>query len=67
VHPPREVALGQAIGWILALAGGAAAFSWAFLLFFADREQRAIVFVLGGLALVIWAAVHLTDGRHESR
>ena len=48
---------------MLALAGSAAAFSWAFLLFCADREQRAAAFAAGGLMLAVWAAAHLTDRR----
>lgn len=67
VRPPRQVAPAQAIVWILALAGSATAFSWALLLFFADREQRAATFTIGGLALVLWAALHLTDYQHTSR
>jgi hypothetical protein len=67
VHPPREVAPAQAVIWIIALTGSATALYWAFLLFLADREQRATTFALGGLALVIWAAMHVTDRQHEPR
>jgi hypothetical protein len=63
----REVTLVQVLSWLLALAGGFAAFYWAFLLFFADREQRAVMFTAGGLALVLWAATHLTDREHHLR
>jgi hypothetical protein len=50
---------------MLALVGSAAALSWAFLLFCADREQRAAVFATGGLMLAVWAATHLTDRQHQ--
>jgi hypothetical protein len=63
----REITLGQALSWMLALAGGAAAFSWAFLLFVADREQRALPFTAGGLVLVVWAGIHLTDRQARRR
>jgi hypothetical protein len=61
VDPPREIAPAQALMWMLALAGSAIAFAWALLLLFADREQHAVTFALGGLALAVWAAWRLTD------
>lgn len=61
----REITLVQATSWLVALVGSAAAFSWAFLLFFADRDQRAATFAAGGLALAVWAATHVTDRQHE--
>jgi hypothetical protein len=65
VRTPTEITLGQATSWALAVAGSAVALSWAFLLFFADREQRAAAFAVGGLALAAWAAFQLTDRRHQ--
>lgn len=59
----REITPARAIGWMLALTGSAAALSLACLQFFADQEQRAMLFAIGGLALAVWAASHLTD--HE--
>jgi hypothetical protein len=53
--------------WMLALAGSAAALYLASMLFLADREQRAAIFAAGGLALVLWAAFHLTDRPHHDR
>jgi hypothetical protein len=50
---------------MVALVGSAAALSWAFLLFFADREQWAAAFAAGGLMLALWAATHVTDRQHE--
>jgi len=67
LRPPREITPAQALLWLLALVGSTTAFSWACLLFFADREQRALTFALCGLALVLWTAVHVTDRRHERR
>jgi hypothetical protein len=46
---------------MLTLMGGVAALYWATSLFLADSEQRAGIFASGGLALVLWAANHLTD------
>jgi hypothetical protein len=63
----REVTLGQVLGWMVALAGGVAALYWASMLFFADDEQRAAIFAAGGVALVVWAANHLTDRHHTPR
>jgi hypothetical protein len=65
VRTRREITLVQATSWLLALAGSAAALSWAFLLFFADREQRAVTFAAGGLVLAVWTATHVTDRQHE--
>jgi hypothetical protein len=65
VQTRREITLVQATSWMLALVGSAAALSWAFLLFFADREQRAATFAVGGLMLAVWAASHLTDRQHR--
>jgi len=56
----REITLGQAMAWILAFVGGAAALSGAFLLFLADREEPATAFTSGGLALLLWTGIHLT-------
>ena len=61
----REITLAQLTSWMLALAGSAAALSWAFLLFWSDRDQRAAVFAAGGLLLAVWAATHLTDRQHR--
>jgi hypothetical protein len=61
----REVAVTQVLCWMLSLAGGIAALDWACLLFLADREQLAALFVAGGFALVLWAANHLTDRKHH--
>jgi hypothetical protein len=57
----REVTLAQVLCWMLALAGSLAALYWAGLLFLADREQQAAIVGAGGLALVLWAAFHLSD------
>jgi hypothetical protein len=57
----REVTLTQVLCWLLALAGSLVALYWACLLFLADREQQAAIVGAGGLALVVWAAFHLTD------
>jgi len=62
----REITLVQALGWMLALAGSAAALSLAFLQLFADHEQRAMLFGMGGLALVVWAASHLANGEQHA-
>jgi hypothetical protein len=61
VRTSREITVAQVASWTLALVGSATALSWAFLLFFADRDQRASVFAAGGIALAVWAAIHLTD------
>lgn len=61
----REITLAQLFTWTLALAGSAAALSWAFLLFFADHEEGAATFAAGGLALAVWAALHLTSRQHH--
>jgi len=65
VRTQREITLAQATSWMIALVGSAAALAWAFLLFFADREQWAAAFAAGGLMLALWAAAHVTDRRHE--
>ena len=65
VRTRREITLVQATSWLAALVGSAAALSWAFLLFFADREQWAATFAAGGLMLAVWAATHVTDRQHE--
>lgn len=59
----REITVAQVVSWLIALAGSATALCLAFLLFVTDREQRAATFATGGLALAVWAAVHLTDRR----
>jgi len=63
----REITVPQLLSWLLALAGGATSLCLAFLLFVADKEQRAATFASGGLALSVWAAVHLTDRRSSRR
>jgi hypothetical protein len=63
----RELTLGQVMTWMLALVGSAAALYYAFMLFLADNEQRAAIFAAGGLALIVWAAFHLTDRAHHHR
>jgi hypothetical protein len=57
----REVTLTQVFSWILALVASVTALSWASLLFLADHDQPAALFAVGGLALVLWSAFHLTD------
>jgi hypothetical protein len=54
-----ETTIGRAISWALAFAGSTAALSIAFLQFVADHEQRAMLFAIGGLALLVWASAHL--------
>jgi hypothetical protein len=46
---------------MIALAGSVAALYIASMLFLADLEQRAAIFAAGGMALLAWAATHLTD------
>jgi hypothetical protein len=58
-----ETSIGRAISWTLAFFGSSAALSVAFLQFVADHEQRATLFTIGGLALLVWASAHLF-GRH---
>lgn len=62
----REVTFAQVLSWLIALAGGAAALYWASLLVLTDHEQRAMLVGAGGLALVLWVAIHLTDGNRPS-
>ncbi|HEY3463215.1 MAG TPA: hypothetical protein VGK62_07195 [Gaiellaceae bacterium] len=62
----REVTLAQVLCWLLALVGSLVALYWACLLFLADHEQRAAIVGAGGLALVFWAAFHLTDRQGHS-
>ena len=65
VRTRREITLVQATSWMLALAGSAGALAWAFLLFFADIDKRAVVVAAAGLMLALWAAIHLTDRQHR--
>jgi hypothetical protein len=57
----REVTLTQVLCWLLALVASFAAFSWASLMFLADHEQPAAFFASGGLALIVWLVLHLTE------
>jgi hypothetical protein len=59
----REITIAQVTSWLLSLVAGGGALSFAMLLFFADREQRAVLFALGGIALTVWTAARLTDRR----
>jgi hypothetical protein len=59
----REITVTQATSWLLSLAVGGASLSLAFLLFLEDREQRALLFALGGLVLTAWTSIRLTDRR----
>jgi hypothetical protein len=35
------------------------------LLLLADHEQRGTIFGAGGVALIVWSVVHLTDRPHD--
>lgn len=58
-----ETTIGRAVSWTLAFAGSTAALSIAFLQFVADHEQRATLFAIGGIALLVWAVAHLFGQR----
>jgi hypothetical protein len=60
----REITLAQATTWMLTVLGSIAALSWACMLFLFDQEQHAALVGFGGLALIAWAAYHLTDRLH---
>jgi hypothetical protein len=59
-----QTIIARAISWTLAFAGSTAALSIAFLQFVADHEQRATLFAIGGLALLVWVIAHLF-GQHR--
>ena len=63
----REITITQAMTWMIALAGSVAALFCASMLFLADKEQQAGTFAAGGLALIVWAAFHLTDRQPQHR
>jgi hypothetical protein len=61
----REVPLTQVFCWLLALVASSAALSIASLQLLADHEQRGTIFGAGGVALIAWSVVHLTDRPHD--
>jgi hypothetical protein len=47
---------------LAAFAGAAAAFTFAFLSFFADREELTFVFGAAGLVLAFWSGLRMLKG-----
>ena len=58
----RELTWADVFLGLAAFAGAAAAFTFAFLSFFSDREELTVLFGAAGLVLALWSALRVLKG-----